>query len=491
MEYDVFLSYSSKDIDFTEKLFLFLEKEGIHCCFIRKDEISQEEYENEVNCKIKESNMMVLLCPSYPIFNLSLLKEIALAHEENKPIIPFLVTGEIVGWFSSNRRYLNQSDLKLTTSQSSHLVKEIKKITHKLNDPWKNIENRYPVGSIHTGKVEGLSDLAVFVRLERGVQGIISVRNLSWGRRKVKPSNLFSRGDVLEAMVLKINMNKRRILLGYKQLTPDPWKKLDEAFKVGDHINGKVTAIEDYGAFVEITAGVEGLIHLREMTWSKRLHPAQYYMKEGDEVEAVILTIDHDKRRISLGVKQLTKDPWDNIEEKYPIGSIHSAKVCNVTNFAAFVEIEAGVEGLIHINEMSWTKKIKHPSEIVQIGDVIKFIVLDILKEKRSLRLGHKQLEENPWDYYESIYIPGSIHLGKIIEFKERLATIALSEGGEGVVTPKHLTKEDGTRAQLGEELKFKIIKFEKEKRLIVLSHSRTFDPRFSLRKNHVDTGIY
>jgi small subunit ribosomal protein S1 len=264
--------------------------------------------------------------------------------------------------------------------------------------------------------------------------------------------------------------------LGLKQLTPHPWDSLDPNLKVGDHVKGKVVVMADYGAFVEIAPGVEGLIHVSEMSWSQHLRSAQDFMKVGDEIEAVILTLDRDERKMSLGIKQLKPDPWETIEEKYPVGSKHTAKVRNFTNFGVFVEIEEGVDGLIHISDLSWTKKIKHPSEFTQIGADIDVVVLEIDKENRRLSLGHKQLEENPWDVFETVFTVGSVHEGRIIEMLDKGAVIALPYGVEGFATPKHLVKEDGSQAQLDEKLPFKVIEFNKDAKRIILSHSRIFE---------------
>ena len=277
-------------------------------------------------------------------------------------------------------------------------------------------------------------------------------------------------------VILDFDDEKKRIALGLKQLTPHPWDALDADLKVGDHVKGKVVVIADYGAFVEIAPGVEGLIHVSEMSWSQHLRSAQEFMHVGDEVEAVILTLDRDERKMSLGIKQLKADPWENIEERYPVGSKHVAKVRNFTNFGIFVELEEGVDGLIHISDLSWTKKVKHPSEFTQQGAEIEVLVLEIDKENRRLSLGHKQLEDNPWDTYETLYTPGSVHTGKITDMMDKGAVIALNEGGEGFATPKHLVKEDGSQAQLGEELEFKVIEFVKDTKRIILSHSRTFE---------------
>ncbi|MDY3852862.1 MAG: S1 RNA-binding domain-containing protein, partial [Prevotella sp.] len=263
---------------------------------------------------------------------------------------------------------------------------------------------------------------------------------------------------------------------GLKQLTPHPWDALDTNLNVGDHVKGKVVVLADYGAFVEIAPGVEGLIHVSEMSWSQHLRSAQDFMHVGDDVEAVILTLDREERKMSLGIKQLKNDPWEAIEEKYPINSKHVSKVRNFTNFGIFVELEEGVDGLIHISDLSWTKKVKHPSEFTQVGAEIEVLVLEIDKENRRLSLGHKQLEDNPWDAYESVYTAGSVHVGKITELMDKGAVITLNEGGEGFATPKHLVKEDGTQAQQGEELEFRVIEFVKETKRIILSHSRTFE---------------
>ena len=280
----------------------------------------------------------------------------------------------------------------------------------------------------------------------------------------------------INVVIIDFDDEKKRIALGLKQLTPHPWDALDENLKVGDKIKGTVVVIADYGAFVEVQPGVEGLIHVSEMSWSQHLRSAQDFLKVGDEVEAVILTLDRDERKMSLGLKQLKEDPWEAIEVKYPVGSKHTAKVRNFTNFGVFVELEEGVDGLIHISDLSWTKKVKHPSEFTQTGAAIDVMVLDIDKENRRLSLGHKQLEDNPWDVFEEKYTVGSIHNGKITEMLEKGAVISLENGVEGFATPKHLVKQDGTQAQQGEELEFKVIEFNKDSKRIILSHSRTFE---------------
>ena len=329
-------------------------------------------------------------------------------------------------------------------------------------------------GQILEGTVKNITSYGVFVDLG-GVDGLIHITDLSWGRID-DPKKVVELDQKINVVILDFDEEKKRIALGLKQLTPHPWDALDADLKVGDHVKGKVVVIADYGAFVEIQPGVEGLIHVSEMSWSQHLRSAQEFMHVGDEVEAVILTLDRDERKMSLGIKQLKEDPWEAIEVKYPVGSKHTAKVRNFTNFGIFVELEEGVDGLIHISDLSWTKKVKHPSEFTQVGAEIEVVVLEIDKENRRLSLGHKQLEENPWDTYETIYTPGSVHAGKITEIMDKGAVIALNEGGEGFATPKHLVKEDGSQAQLGEELEFKVIEFVKETKRIILSHSRTFE---------------
>ena len=304
---------------------------------------------------------------------------------------------------------------------------------------------------------------------------LIHITDLSWGRVN-DPHEVVELDQKLNVVILDFDDEKKRIALGLKQLTPHPWDALDPNLKVGDKVTGKVVVMADYGAFIEIAPGVEGLIHVSEMSWSQHLRSAQDFMKVGDTVEAVILTLDREERKMSLGIKQLKEDPWATIEEKYPIGSKHTAKVRNFTNFGVFVEIEEGVDGLIHISDLSWTKKIKHPSEFTQIGADIEVQVLEIDKENRRLSLGHKQLEENPWDVFETIFTVGSVHEGTIIESLEKGAVIALPYGVEGFATPKHLVKKDGTQAQVDEKLEFKVIEFNKEAKRIILSHSRIFE---------------
>ena len=338
----------------------------------------------------------------------------------------------------------------------------------------KEIISHLEKGQILEGTVKNITSYGVFVDLG-GVDGLVHITDLSWGRIS-DPHEVVALDQKINVVILDFDEEKKRIALGIKQLTQHPWDSLDPNLKVGDHVKGKVVVMADYGAFVEIQPGVEGLIHVSEMSWSQHLRSAQEFMKVGDEVEAVILTLDRDERKMSLGIKQLKEDPWETIEVKYPVGSKHVAKVRNFTNFGIFVELEEGVDGLIHISDLSWTKKVKHPSEFTSQGSEIEVVVLEIDKENRRLSLGHKQLESNPWDEYEKIYTPGSVHEGKITEAMDKGAVISLAEGGEGFATPKHLVKLDGTQAQLGEVLPFMVIEFVKDTKRIILSHSRTFE---------------
>ena len=338
----------------------------------------------------------------------------------------------------------------------------------------KEIIGKLEKGQILEGTVKNITSYGVFVDLG-GVDGLIHITDLSWGRID-DPKKVVELDQKINVVILDFDEEKKRIALGLKQLTPHPWDALDADLKVGDHVKGKVVVIADYGAFVEIQPGVEGLIHVSEMSWSQHLRSAQEFLKVGDEVEAVILTLDREERKMSLGIKQLKEDPWEAIEVKYPVGSKHTAKVRNFTNFGVFVELEEGVDGLIHISDLSWTKKVKHPSEFTKVGEQIDVVVLDIDKENRRLSLGHKQLEDNPWDAFEEKYTVGSVHTGKITEVLEKGAVVSLEENVEGFATPKHLVKEDGSQAQQGEELEFKVIEFNKDSKRIILSHSRTFE---------------
>ena len=344
-------------------------------------------------------------------------------------------------------------------------------IEAELEQQKKEIISKLEKGQVLEGTVKNITSYGVFIDLG-GVDGLIHITDLSWGRVS-DPKEVVQLDQKINVVILDFDDEKKRIALGLKQLTPHPWDALDADLKVGDKVKGKVVVMADYGAFIEIAPGVEGLIHVSEMSWSQHLRSAQDFMKVGDEVEAVILTLDREERKMSLGIKQLKQDPWENIEEKYPVGSKHTAKVRNFTNFGVFVEIEEGVDGLIHISDLSWTKKIKHPSEFTQIGADIEVQVLEIDKENRRLSLGHKQLEENPWDVFETVFTVNSIHEGTIVEMLDKGAVIQLEYGVEGFATPKHLVKEDGSQAQLNEKLQFKVIEFNKESKRIILSHSR------------------
>ena len=347
-------------------------------------------------------------------------------------------------------------------------------IEAELEQQKKEIVGKLEKGQVLEGTVKNITSYGVFIDLG-GVDGLIHITDLSWGRVS-DPKEVVELDQKLNVVILDFDDEKKRIALGLKQLTPHPWDALDANLKVGDHVKGKVVVMADYGAFIEIAPGVEGLIHVSEMSWSQHLRSAQDFMKVGDEVEAVVLTLDREERKMSLGIKQLKSDPWETIEEKYPIGSKHTAKVRNFTNFGVFVEIEEGVDGLIHISDLSWTKKVKHPSEFTQIGADIDVQVLEIDKENRRLSLGHKQLEENPWDVFETVFTVGSVHEGTIIEMLDKGAVVALPYGVEGFATPKHLVKEDGSQAQLDEKLEFKVIEFNKDAKRIILSHSRIFE---------------
>ncbi|MFW5871694.1 MAG: 30S ribosomal protein S1 [bacterium] len=347
-------------------------------------------------------------------------------------------------------------------------------IEAELEQQKKEIIAKLEKGQVLEGTVKNITSYGVFIDLG-GVDGLIHITDLSWGRVN-HPEEIVQLDQKLNVVILDFDDDKKRIALGLKQLTEHPWDKLDPNLTVGDKVMGKVVVLADYGAFVEIAPGVEGLIHVSEMSWSQHLRSAQEFFKVGDEVEAQILTLDREDRKMSLGIKQLKQDPWEKIEEKYAVGSKHTAKVRNFTNFGVFVEIEEGVDGLIHISDLSWTKKIKHPAEFTSIGEDIDVVVLEIDKENRRLSLGHKQLEENPWDVFESVFVVDSIHEGTITEFIDKGAIVALPYGVEGFATPKHLVKEDGTSAQLDEKLPFKVIEFNKSAKRIIVSHSRVFE---------------
>ena len=337
-----------------------------------------------------------------------------------------------------------------------------------------DIISKLEKGQVLEGTVKNINSYGVFVDLG-GVDGLIHITDLSWGRIN-HPEEVVKLDEKINVVILDFDDTKKRIALGLKQLTPHPWDALDPNLKVGDKVSGKVVVLADYGAFVEIQPGVEGLIHVSEMSWSSHLRSAQDFLKVGDEVEAQILTLDREERKMSLGIKQLKEDPWATISEKYPVGSKHSAVVRNFTNFGVFVELEEGVDGLVHISDLSWTKKVKHPSEFTAIGEKLDVVVLEIDQENRRLSLGHKQLEENPWDVFETVFTVGSIHEGTIVSFNDKGATVALEYGIEGFAPAKALVKEDGTTAKAEEKLNFKVIEFNKSNKKIILSHSRIWE---------------
>ncbi|MBC8485654.1 MAG: 30S ribosomal protein S1 [Bacteroidetes bacterium] len=333
------------------------------------------------------------------------------------------------------------------------------------------IMSKLEKGQVLEGTVKNITSYGVFIDLG-GVDGLIHITDLSWGRIN-HPDEIVELDQKIKVAILDFDDNKKRIALGLKQLTPHPWESLDTNLKIGDNVKGKVVVIADYGAFVEIAAGVEGLIHVSEMSWSQHLRTAQDFLKVGDEVEAVILTLDREERKMSLGIKQLIPDPWINIKEKYPVNSKHTAIVRNFTNFGIFVELEEGVDGLIHISDLSWSKKIKHPAEFTKIGENIEVVVLDVDEENRRLSLGHKQLEENPWDVFETVFTVDSVHKGTIIELFDKGAVIALPYGVEGFAPKRHLAKEDEVLVKIDESLDFKVIEFSKENKKIILSHTK------------------
>ena len=361
--------------------------------------------------------------------------------------------------------------VKINQEYKNVVVSHKALIEAELEQQKKEIISRLEKGQVLEGKVKNITAYGVFVDLG-GVDGLVHITDLSWGRVS-DPHEVVELDQDIKVVIIDFDNEKKRIALGLKQLLPHPWDSLSEDVKVGDRIKGKVVVMTDYGAFVEVQPGVEGLIHVSEMSWSQHLRSAQDFLKVGDDVECVVLTIDRDERKMSLGLKQLKDDPWENIEEKYAIGTRHTAKVRNFTNFGVFVEIEEGVDGLIHISDLSWTKKIKHPSEFTSIGNEIEVQVLEIDKENRRLSLGHKQLEENPWEEFENVFTLGSIHQGTITEMLEKGAMVSLPQGVEGFATPKHLVKEDGTQAKKGETLDFKVIEFSKDSKRIIVSHSR------------------
>ncbi|MDR1860841.1 MAG: 30S ribosomal protein S1 [Bacteroidales bacterium] len=357
-------------------------------------------------------------------------------------------------------------------------------IEAELEQQKKEIISKLEKGQVLEGTVKNITSYGVFIDLG-GVDGLIHITDLSWGRI-AHPEEIVKLDQNINVVILDFDDEKKRIALGLKQLTPHPWDNLDQEIKVGDTVKGKVVVMADYGAFVEIAPGVEGLVHVSEMSWSQHLRSAQDFLKVGDEVEAQVLTLDRDERKMSLGIKQLRPDPWQNIDERFGIGTKHMAKVRNFTNFGVFVEIEEGVDGLIHISDLSWTKKIKHPGEFTSLGAEIEVVVLEIDKDNRRLSLGHKQLEENPWEVFENIFAVDSVHEGTITELYDKGATIVLPYGVEGFATPRHLIKEDGTQAVKDEKLLFKVIEFSKTAKRIILSHSRVWEDEKKIANGEV-----
>jgi small subunit ribosomal protein S1 len=347
-------------------------------------------------------------------------------------------------------------------------------IEAELEEQKKHIISGLEKGQVLEGIVKNITSYGVFIDLG-GVDGLIHITDLSWGR-VTHPEEIVELDQKLNVVILDFDDDKKRIALGLKQLQAHPWDALDTSLQVGDKVSGKVVVLADYGAFIEIAPGVEGLIHVSEMSWSQHLRSAQDFMKVGDTVEALILTLDREERKMSLGIKQMMPDPWDAIEAKFAVATKHKAKVRNFTNFGVFVELEEGVDGLIHISDLSWQKKIKHPSEFCKVGDEMEVVVLEIDRENRRISLGHKQLEENPWDVFETIFGEGSIHQGTIIETKDKSGIVALPYGVEGICPAKHLKKEDGTNAKIEDTLDFKVIEFNKDSKKIVVSHTRTFE---------------
>ena len=364
--------------------------------------------------------------------------------------------------------------VKINDEYKNIVVSHKALIEEELEEQRKEIISRLEKGQVLECIVKNITSYGVFIDLG-GVDGLIHITDLSWGRIN-HPNEIVQLDQKINVVILDFDEEKKRIALGLKQLTPHPWDALDQNLKVGDKVKGKVVVMADYGAFLEIIPGVEGLIHVSEMSWSQHLRSANDFLKVGDEVEAVILTLDREERKMSLGIKQLKPDPWATIDTKYAVGTKHTAKVRNFTNFGVFAELEEGVDGLIHISDLSWTKKIKHPSEFTQLGSDIDVVVLEIDKENSRLSLGHKQLEENPWEVFETIFTEGSIHEGTIVELFDKGAVIALPYGIEGFATPKHIVKENGKSAKLDEKLPFKVIEFNKDAKRIILSHSRTFE---------------
>ena len=372
--------------------------------------------------------------------------------------------------------------VKINQEYKNMVVSHKALIEDELEQQKAEIISKLEKGQVLEGTVKNITSYGVFIDLG-GVDGLIHITDLSWGRIN-HPEEIVELDQKIKVVILDFDDNKKRIALGLKQLTPHPWDALDENLKIGDKVAGKVVVIADYGAFIEIAPGVEGLIHVSEMSWSQHLRTAQDFLKVGDEIEAVILTLDREERKMSLGMKQLIPDPWENIKDRYPANSKHSATVRNFTNFGIFVELEKDVDGLIHISDLSWSKKIKHPAEFTKVGETIEVIVLDVDEENRRLSLGHKQLEENPWDVFESIFTVGSVHQGTIISANDKGMIVSLPYGVEGFAPNRHLKKEDGSNAKVDETIDFKVIEFSKENKKIILSHSRIHEDQAFVQRN-------
>lgn len=364
--------------------------------------------------------------------------------------------------------------VKLSAEQHNVVVSHKVLIEAELEQQKKDIIGKLEKGQVLEGVVKNIMPFGVFVDLG-GVDGLIHITDLSWSRIN-SPEEVVTLDEKINVVILDFDEDKTRISLGLKQLTPNPWDSLDKNLKPGDIVKGKVEMVTDYGAFVEIAPGIEGLIHVSEMSWTQHLRSAFDFIKNGEEVEAVILSIEPEERKMSLGLKQLKPDPWLNIEEKFPVGSRHMARVRNFTHFGVFVELEEGVDGLIHLSDLTWTKRIKHPSEFTEIDAELEVVVLEIDKENRRLSLGHKQTEENPWDVFETVFTEGSVHEGMVESFTDKGAIISLPYGVEGFTTQKHLTKEDGSKLQVDEKAPFKVIEFNKENHRIFVSHLRVYE---------------
>ncbi|KAA9345967.1 30S ribosomal protein S1 [Adhaeribacter soli] len=341
------------------------------------------------------------------------------------------------------------------------------------------ILNNLEKGQVLEGVIKNMTNFGVFIDLG-GVDGLLHITDISWGRIN-HPSEVLELDQKVNVVVLDFDDDKKRISLGMKQLTPHPWDALSTDIEVGSRVKGKIVNVADYGAFLEILPGVEGLIHVSEMSWSQHLRNPQDFIKQGDEIEAVVLTLDREERKMSLGIKQLTEDPWtkEDVLTKYGVGTKHTGVVRNLTNFGLFIELEEGVDGLVHVSDLSWTKKIKHPSEFVKVGENLDVVVLELDVPNRRLALGHKQLEENPWDTFQSVFTVGSVHKATIIEKSDRGGVLELPYGIEGFAFPKNLVKEDGSVAEVGEQLDFKVMEFSKDDRKIILSHTNVYsDPK-------------